>query len=133
MTTEVKTLAQAQAIVKRLMMDTDLPMGDFNDLLGVASYLRSLGVYLENSTFAPDWSKAPAWATYAAAYDIGSFKWFECKPRVTDTGWATDAGREQWDSYDSSIALERIDWRQSLVRRPRVATPKAQVEPGAVA
>lgn len=67
-----------------------------------------------------DWSKAPAWAMWAATDDNGQAWYYNEKPREHPTGWVipfkhgAQAAR-CWNLNVSAIA----DWRNSLEQRPK--------------
>lgn len=72
---------------------------------------------------APDWSKAPEWATHHVYNCVGSGLWINGEAKV-DTTWAsgwrrvlrqTMDGHTDYSGYQLPIG---IDWRETLTARP---------------
>lgn len=70
---------------------------------------------------APDWSKAPEWAGYAAQDKCGAWNWYDKKPSATadkeKIEWMLDSSRATKFSH-ACDADENPDWRKTLQARP---------------
>lgn len=63
----------------------------------------------------PEWHKAPDWAMWWAADDGGYCWWFQEKPDRDMCCWYSEIGEIR---FDREIALNGIDWRNTLNKRP---------------
>ena len=66
-----------------------------------------------------DWSKAPAWANYAAMDKDGEWYWYENEPTPAAGLWVADPGSE----FDRVYDIDHPDWRTTLTTRPDAQPP----------